>query len=159
MVIQRFATMHGLDRFVKDNLEKIPGERIAIVPANDIETVEDSECAKLHAAHLEELVNQNQNPFLCLHCEKQVSDTNSLMVEIEDRDTPNAVGAVHKDCLRPIDRVLGTIKIPNKNESKHLETFDFKLWIKLLMKGQGMLNAIKESPNMFMGRIPVVAWN
>ena len=158
-VIQRFATMSGLERFMDENHQKYEGEKVAIIPANEIETVEDSECSKLHSAHLENLINKNENPLICLHCGKQVGSANSLLVEIEDRDTPSAVGSVHKECLRPIDRILGTIGIPQKNENKHLESFDFKLWVKLIMKGQGMLNALKDSPNILHGRTPLIAWN
>lgn len=158
-VVQRFATMSGLDRFMEENQEFYRDKKVAIIPANDIENVENDNCSKLHNSYLEELANKNENPLLCLHCGKQVNDKNALIVEIEDRDTIAAIGNVHKTCLRPIDRILGTIKIPGKEIDRHLENFDFKLWVNLIMNGQGMLNALKNSPQLTYGRTPVVAWN
>jgi hypothetical protein len=158
-VVQRFATMSGLDRFIEENQEFYRDKKVAIIPANDIENVENDNCSKLHNSYLEELANKNENPLLCLHCGKQVNDKNALIVEIEDRDTIAAIGNVHKTCLRPIDRILGTIKIPGKEIDRHLENFDFKLWVNLIMNGQGMLNALKNSPQLTYGRTPVVAWN
>lgn len=158
-VIQRFATMSGLDRYLEENQEIYRDKKVAIIPANEIENVEDDNCSKLHKAYLEELVNKNENPLLCLHCGKQVNDKNALIVEIEDRDTIAAIGNVHKTCLRPIDRIVGTIKIPGKELDSLLDNFDFKLWVNLIMNGQGMLNALKNSPQLTYGRTPVVAWN
>jgi hypothetical protein len=158
-VVQRFATMTGLDRFIEENQEFYRDKKVAIIPANDIENVENDNCSKLHNSYLEELATKNENPLLCLHCGKQVNDKNALIVEIEDRDTIAAIGNVHKTCLRPIDRILGTIKIPGKEIDRHLENFDFKLWVNLIMNGQGMLNALKNSPQLTYGRTPVVAWN
>lgn len=160
-IIQRFSTMAGLYRYLDEHQEIFKDKRLAIMPANDIETVEETECAKLHKTHLETLIKGNENPLLCLHCGKQVSDYNSQLIEVEDAETSAAVGMAHTVCLRPIDRILGTIKIPEKGRelNKHLESFDFKLWVKLVMKGQGMLNALKSSPQLIYGRTPVIAWN
>lgn len=158
-VIQRFATMAGLDRFLDENQELYKEKKIALIPANEIEKVEYENCSKLHKEYLEELADKNSNPLICLHCGKQVSDKNALIVEIEDRDTISALGCVHKSCLRPIDRVLGTIKLPGREYSKHLINFDFILWINLMMEGQGMLNALKSSPQLLNGRTPTIAWN
>lgn len=158
-VIQRFATMVGLDRFLEENQNFYREKKVALVPAVDIDNVEDTECAKLHKAYLDDLIKLNENILLCLHCGKQVSDDNALLVEIEDKETTPAVGNVHKQCLRPLDRILGVTKIPGKKESKNIEGFDFKLWVSLLLKGQGMLNSLKSSPQLINGRQPLIAWN
>ena len=158
-VIQRFATMSGLDRYLEENQEFYKEKKIGVIPANEIENVENENCSKLHKTYLEELVDKNSNPLICLHCGKQVNDNNALIVEIEDRDTVSAFGSVHKSCLRPIDRILGTIRLPGREYNKHLINFDFKLWINLIMEGQGMLNALKSSPQLLNGRTPTIAWN
>jgi hypothetical protein len=158
-IIQRFATMAGLDRYLEENQELYKEKKIGVIPANDIENVENENCSKLHNEYLEELADKNPNPLICLHCGKQVSDNNSLIVEIEDRDTISAFGCVHKSCLRPIDRILGTLKLPGREFSEHLINFDFILWINLMMQGQGMLNALKSSPQLLNGRTPTIAWN
>jgi hypothetical protein len=158
-VIQRFSTMAGLDRYMEENQITYQGKKIAILPANDIDHVEETECAKLHKEYLENLLKNNENILLCLHCGKQVNDDNSLLVEIEDMETPAAFGLVHKKCIRAIDRIMGTMKILNNEKDEYLESFDYKLWVKLMMKGQGMLNALKASPQAIQGRTPVIAWN
>lgn len=158
-VIQRFATMAGLDRYIEENQGQYKEKRVAIIPANEIDTVEESACAKLHKDHLEFLIKKNKDPELCLHCGKQISDLNAVLVEVEDKETIAAVGNVHKDCLRPIDRILGIVRIPGKEIESYLKSFDFKLWITLLMKGQGMLNSLKAKPELLQGRNPVISWN
>ncbi len=158
-VVQRFATMAGLDRYMEEYQDLYKDKRIAIIPAGEIESIEESACAKLHKEHLEFLVKSNKSPELCLHCGKQIGDSDALLVEIEDKETIAAIGNVHKTCLRSIDRILGTVQIPRKEIESFLKSFDFKLWITLLMKGQGMLNSLKAKPQLFHGRTPVISWN
>ncbi len=158
-VIQRFATIAGLERFLDENQELYKDKKVVFIPATDIEKEENTECAKLHKVYLKSLFQKNLNPLLCLHCGKQCGENDSLIVEIEDRDTSPAVGIVHKKCIRPIDRILGSIKIPGEKSNTNLESFDFKLWVSLLIKGQGMFNTLKASPQLIYGRSPVIAWN
>ncbi|WP_416443422.1 hypothetical protein ACH3O9_00850 [Leeuwenhoekiella sp. A16] len=158
-VIQRFSTMSGLDRYLEENQEIYKGMKVGVIPANEIENVENDNCSKLHKSYLEELLDKNPNPLICLHCGKQVSEKNAVIAEIEDRDTIPAFGSVHKSCLRPIDRVIGTVRLPDKEYNNHLVNFDFKLWINLIMEGQGMMNALKSSPQLLYGRTPTIAWN
>lgn len=158
-VIQRFATMTGLERFLEENPELYKDKKVAIIPANDIHTVENSECAKLHKVYLKSLIDKNPNILLCLHCGKQCGEEDSLIVEIEDRDTPPACGIAHRKCIRSIDRILGSVKIPAEKSSVHLDSFDYKLWVSLIIKGQGMLNMLKDSPRLIHGRESIIAWN
>jgi hypothetical protein len=158
-IIQRFATMTGLDRYLEENKNNYIDKKIAIVPALETETIEETECAKLHKIFLEDLVSKNNNPLTCLHCGKGINEKNTLLVELDDEETLPAVGNVHKKCLRAVDRVLGTITIPREEPSTNLEFFDFKLWISLIMKGQGLMNSLKSSPDFLQGRTPLIAWN
>lgn len=159
-IIQRFATMAGLDRYLLENLNRFKDKEIAIIPANGIEKEEETECAILHKALLEELVSKNKTPLTCLHCDKAISNNNALLVELDDTETKRNVGNVHKECLRAIDRILGIATIPGTaGDKRYLEYFDYKLWLSLIIKGQGMMNGIKSSSEFFSGRTPVVAWN
>lgn len=159
-IIQRFATMAGLDRYLLDNLSTFKDKKIAMIPANGIENEEETECAILHKALLEELVSKNKTPLTCLHCDKAISNNNALLVELDDTETKKNVGNVHKECLRPVDRILGIATIPIADGAKdYLEYFDYKLWLSLIVKGQGMMNGIKSSSAFFSGKTPVVAWN
>nr|WP_319570211.1 hypothetical protein [uncultured Draconibacterium sp.] len=158
-VVQRFATMTGLERYMEENQERFVNKKVAVIEANEIETVENDKCSELHKTLLADLMEKNTEILSCLHCGKFVNDKDTLTIEVEDLDTPPTVGIVHKNCLRPIDRVLGAIKIPGRKNGNFLDTFDYKLWVSLVVKGQGMLNALKASPNMLDGHTPVVGWN
>jgi hypothetical protein len=159
-IIQRFATMAGLERYLLENQNNFIDKQIAIIPANGIENEEGRECATLHKALLEELISKNNSPLTCLHCEKTISNNNALLVELDDNDTKRNVGNVHKDCLRPVDRILGIAIIPGiDDKKKYLEYFDYKLWLSLIIKGQGMMNGIKSSAEFFNARTPCIAWN
>jgi hypothetical protein len=158
-VIQRFATMTGLERYLEEIKDTIKDKKVAFIPANGIEDVEDTNCAKLHKNFLDELISKNENPILCLHCGKAIGEDNSLLVELDDNETKPAVGNVHKECLRKVDRVLGTAKFPRKMDHDYLDYFDYKLWVSLLMKGQGMLNGMKSNLNLFQGKEILVGWN
>jgi len=158
-IVQRFATMTGLERYMDENQKIFINKKIVVIPANEIETVEDDKCSELHKAYLADLMESNKEILSCLHCGKFVNDLDTLTVEIEDQDTSPTVGIVHKNCLRPIDRILGKIKIPGREKGYFLDTFDYKLWVALVVKGQGMLNALKASPNMLDGHSPLIGWN
>lgn len=159
-IIQRFATMVGLERYLLENKNNFIDKQIAMIPANGIENEEGKECAILHKAFLEELISKNKSPLTCLHCEKAISNNNALLVELDDKETKCNVGNVHKDCLRPVDRILGIATIPGiDNDKKYLEYFDYKLWLSLIIKGQGMMNGIKSSAEFFNAKRPFIAWN
>ena len=159
VVVQRFATMSGLERFLEEAQDSFLDKRIVILPAKDIDEVENSQCSLLHKIYLERLVKDNKTPLSCLHCGKGVNTNESLVIEVEDENSHAAVGLIHKTCVRPIDRILGIPKGNREETKEHLKNFDYKLWGTLLMKGQGMLNALKSSPQLIQGRIPLVAWN
>jgi hypothetical protein len=158
-IVQRFATMIGLNRFLEENKDDFIDKKFAMIPALETESIEESECAKLHKKLLEDLVSKNKNPLTCLHCGKGINDKDTLLIELDDEETLPAVGNVHKKCLRAVDRILGTITIPREKPSVNLDTFDFKLWISLIMKGQGLMNSLKSSPNLTQGIRPIIAWN
>jgi len=159
-VIQRFATMTGLNRYLLENEGIFKDKHIAIIPANGIENEEETECSILHKSLLEELASKNKNPLICLHCDKAINNNNALLVELDDIETKRNVGNVHKECLRPVDRILGIATIPGVDGDKqYLEYFDYKLWLSLIIKGQGMMNGIKSSSSFFAGRVAVIGWN
>ena len=158
-VIQRFATHAGLERFLEKNMSGLQGGRIAILPARDTQTLEETECAKLHKAFLEELFKKQFSPLTCIHCGKGVYSNQALLIEVDDRDSERAIGNIHETCLRSIDRIIGVPILPNEHKESYLKNFDFSLWIKLILKGQGLLNALKASPNISRGRFPIIGWN
>ena len=157
-VIQRFSTYSGADRFLEENIDLFSDKKLAIVPISSNENFEAGECADLHRAYIESLIKENVNFNLCLHCGKAVNVGNALIIEIDDQDTAPAVGIVHKECVRSIDRILGLSKPANPPESRYLETFDFRSWISLLVKGQGLLNSLKSKHQLLFRQNFQIAW-
>ena len=157
-LVQRFATFVGLERHLKSKEDFYKDKRMVLIPAKDTDEIDATPCAKLHRAHLASLIAANHHPWNCLHCAKAVNSASATVVEIEDRDTQAAVGLVHDGCMRPIDRVLGLVQIPD-HQPDGLESFDFRHWARLLLKGQGMLNALKGSSGVDAGSMPLIGWS
>jgi len=158
-IIQRFASMKGCERYMIENKDKYKDKTVSILPAREIETVEESECAKLHREIVNGLLKKNKDVFNCLHCGKIVNDKKTLLVEIQDLNSIPAVGTVHHSCIRPIDRILGITQRPDIQEEEILSSFDYRLWLRLLLKGQGLMNNLKKSPELLYGRSPIITWN
>ncbi len=157
-ILSRAATFSGIERYIKENEEKLTKEKITIIPANGIETAEETVAAELHRKYLINLQEQNHDFLKCLHCDKALNLNNSIIVEIDDLDTKPALGTVHPKCVRILDRVLGTTKTPEDNRDEHLKEFDYKEWARLMMKGQGMINQLRES-NSLNEKDKMILWN
>jgi len=160
-VIQRAATFEGLLRFVDQNEKRFKDKKIASFPSNPDYNIEDEEkkpVAELHKKYLQDLGKKNKNLFTCIHCEKGLNIHNSTLVEIDDLDSKPAIGAVHDNCLRPIDRIIGKAIAPSIKSEKILSSFDYKTWARLLMRGQGMFNGLKNANNL-ENRTIIAAWS
>lgn len=157
-VVQRFSSMTGMNRFVEENVGMFEEKSVVIIPANEIDNVDETECSELHKTLIDSLLKQNSNVLKCLHCEKMVEE-GALIVEIDDLDSTRAVGTVHNECLRPIDRIMGVIKTPGREKDVYLNRFDFKLWVSLMMKGQGLLSSLRATPQIGSGQNAIISWN
>ncbi len=157
-VLHRSATFDGMERYLLDNKKLYENNKIAIIPANDIDEVENTPVANLHRKYLQNLQDTNKDIMKCLHCDKTVNRKTSVLVEIDDLDSKPALGVVHPRCVRVIDRVLGLTKFPNKqNTISILNEFDFKNWAKLMMKGQGLINQLRSSN--LKDKLQPIAWS
>jgi len=162
VVLQRAATIEGIERFISDNSETFKNKKIAFLPSNpdyNIESDENKPIAELHRSYLQELARKNTDFIKCLHCDKTIAvSSGCFVVEIDDVDSKPAIGAVHNTCKRPIDRIIGRV-IPNFSvKDFFLKTFDFKTWARLMMKGQGLMNGYRSSKGI-QNREPIVAWS
>ncbi len=160
-IVQRAATFAGIERYLDDNKLAFENKKIAIIPSNPEFNIEDSEntaIAELHRKYLQELANKNKDILKCLHCDKPINPDNSRIVEIDDIDAKPAMGAVHIQCLRPIDRIIGTSGSGKMNGKDFLHSFDYKTWARLMMRGQGLINGIKASTTI-QSRPHSIAWS
>jgi hypothetical protein len=155
---QRFATVTGLERYLdlEENQELLQ-KRIAFIPAHeDIDSVEEIPICITHSEYLQELLDLNKDNMLCLHCGEKISTNDCYLIEIDDLELGENIGNVHKNCLRPTDRIIGQSGYQNLKQS-NLESFDFAEWINLLKSGQGQLKSIYK--NITGNPIMTINWN
>lgn len=158
ILIQRFATWTGLKRYFDNNQEAFKDKSvIAINAVEEIEKVEDSVPALAQAEYLKELLEFNKDQMSCLHCGEKISTNDCFFIEIDELELKDKVGNVHKECLRPADRIIGQSGYKDLKKS-NLLNFDYSKWAELLLKGQGQIRAIKKkfSSNSIK---PVISWN
>ncbi|MBA0885144.1 caspase family protein [Flavobacterium undicola] len=159
ILVQRFATWIGLKRYFDNNQEAFKAKSIVAINAvKEIENVEDTAYALAQAEYLKELLEFNKDPMSCLHCGEKISTNDCFFIEIDELELKDKVGNVHKDCLRPADRIIGESGYKDLKKS-NLLNFDYSKWADLLLKGQGQIRAIKKKfPNNIIP-LPVISWN
>lgn len=156
-LVQRFASMVGLERFILSLGTSLEMSNIVLWPANeDIDLEIDKPYNLAYKHYVSLLMSLNSDFMRCLHCDEKISTNDSVLVEIDEDGHKPAVGNVHKYCLRPANRVLGNsgYKDLTKND---LINFDYTLWSDLLPGGQGQI-----SPNMlskYGSEIRIISWN
>lgn len=158
ILIQRFATWTGLKRYFDNNQEAFKDKSvIAINAVEEIEKVEDTVHALAQAEYLKELLEFNKDQMSCLHCGEKINTNDSFFIEIDELELKDKVGNVHKECLRPADRIIGESGFKDLKKS-NLLNFDYGKWADLLLKGQGQIRVIKKKfPNNVIP--PVISWN
>jgi hypothetical protein len=155
-IIFRAATKIGMERYLEDNIEDFTHKSIIFIPAHDIDYVESTMCAKVYSEKIMYMLKNNSKYLQCIECGKAISESNALIVEIDQQQKENKAGLIHQSCRRPTIRVLGTIRSDLFEEYTELNYFDWKLWAKQLMKGQGLfgnklLNESKQTK--------IILWN
>lgn len=157
-VVCRMATEEGMRRYCEENAELFKDRRMAILPANEIDQVEETPCARLHAELCDRMFQDRKGVDKCLHCGKPLSQHMVTIVEVDDSETPQGVGGVHDECLRPVDRVLGRLQFPFFEELDFLRYFDVAKWAILLIKGQRLFGNTKQAGGK-LGPVTVIGWN
>ncbi len=125
--LKRFMDNGGLEKYINENTEVI------LIPAKGEYAEEDVESA------YKDLIRnaiRSQAECKCINCGKAIFEEETYLIEIDNKECSSKAGMIHKECLRPIDRVLGNAKIPSANRYEYLKNFDINLWIKLIMKGK-----------------------
>jgi hypothetical protein len=157
-VICRMATETGMNRFVEENKTIFKDKSVAIIEANSIAGVEETPCSQLHAELCKQLLLDRKEIGKCLHCGKPLSQYWVTLVELDDAETCPAVGGVHDECRRAVDRVLGRLNIPFFEQLEFLKCFDIDKWVEHRIKGQGLFNGLRKDSGRF-GPITTIAWN
>lgn len=156
-VIQRFATMDGLGKFIEDNKQIFDEKKVVIMGASsEIDTVEEIEKVVQHKEILQDLYDMNTSPLRCLHCLEMISTNDSYLVELDEEGLKPNVGNVHNKCVRSLDRIMGRTFFEGLEET-NLINFDYEKWFSLVKFGQGFLSSAKHSSKEYA--TPVITWN
>ncbi len=157
-IIQRFATISGLERYLIINYEKFNKfKKKSFFQENiDVELAENSLYAIAHANYLQSLLDANPDRMECLHCGGKISTNDGYLVEIDENGLVENIGTVHNECLRPSDRIIGQSGYEGLSDS-HLINFDYNLWIDLIKKGQGQIRPIYS--NSQLPKVCILSWN
>jgi hypothetical protein len=159
-VLCRSATSEGMKRHLEVNSAKYESKSLGILAASPdvFASADSSHCATLHADLCDQLLRERQNPDNCIHCGRPLAQHIATMVEVDDKTQDPAVGAVHDECLRPVDRITGKMELPFFQDRSYLRRFDVRLWAKQLLVGQYAFNDRAQSSGL-SGRVAIVGWN
>lgn len=152
-VFARAATRDGPIRLIMPLLNR--EDREVIVMFNDSLLSHDDRDVAREWGEKARAVAGDPERLLCVHCGRAVGTPTIELVELDDEEHAHAVGPVHDDCLRPVDRSVGTVQVPFFEGREALRDFDLHAWIEALPTGQRMMASIRER-GLDTAR---VAWN
>lgn len=142
--IEKYIDAGELKDYMDDNTEMI------LVPTNGDFDEEDVEIAY---SDLIKNAIKSIGECRCINCGKAIFDKEAYTVEVDNIECSGKAGIIHKECLRPVDRVLGIVKIPSASNYDYLKNFDVNLWIKLILKGKqawGNLETLEQKISPFV---------
>ena len=67
----------------------------------------------------------------CINCGKSITDKTAYMIEIDNEEVSNVAGIVHKECARPIDRIMRECILQIQDSLVSLRKFNVDKWIQL----------------------------
>ncbi|MDV7341107.1 hypothetical protein RYZ26_15980 [Terasakiella sp. A23] len=135
-VISRQATYAGMERFIENNRDLIGDKELRIIPNNSEEDFDANECAKKYKARIKNALDKNAHPSKCIHCGEGI-DSNDCLIAERHFDGELEVGLLHPYCLKPDDRIMGTIQSELFEQYASLKGFDAGKWFENIERGQG----------------------
>lgn len=155
LVLARANAWSGIERLLED----IPGMKdeneLYLLPIDgDAEKFEKFPHVEAHRALCEMRMESQVKRLRCLHCGEAISDKTAEIVEIDNDGDDFDVGPVHVRCRRPVDRVVGHVKLPQFEEYPHLCNFDLAGFAQAIRRGQLSMRMITRA------KVPaVILWN
>lgn len=153
-VIYRSATFSGAQRYIEENVDNYSDKKLAIISKNSEEDFDLSEFALAHGDLCKNTLLNSEDPLNCIKCGDVISEDAAPLIEIDCESFGHNVGLVHKDCLEPIDRILGKIDAEIFREYNFLRDFDYNTWFNQLQGGQGLFKGLHGKP----AQIYPMAW-
>lgn len=134
-VLFRCASQDRCYKYIENELSKKIGENYEVVIVPVKEHFECTDVEKLHENVLLKSLD-NQKDCLCVNCGKAIFSNDSYLIEIDNEEISGVAGMVHQNCIRPVDRIIGEVLIPNIEDYTYLKSFDISMWSKLIKKGK-----------------------
>lgn len=126
---------HELSKKIKDSYQ------VVICPIK-----KHFDCTDVELLHKDILLKSldAQKECICANCGKAIFNNKAYLIEIDNEEYSEAVGMVHDDCIRPVDRIIGEIIMPKIEDYSYLKYFDIGSWVKLIKKGKQAWNSIEK---------------
>ncbi|MCQ4696237.1 hypothetical protein NE452_01765 [Paeniclostridium sordellii] len=134
-VLFRCGTKDRFHKFIEEELSQFVDNKYELVYCPIKKLCDDTEVELLHKEILIKSF-ESQKKCKCINCGKAIFEDNAYIIEIDNQECTNTAGIVHKMCVRPIDRIIGEIKITKIDDYVYLKNFDISIWSKLIRKGQ-----------------------
>lgn len=156
-LIRRFATFAGLERYVKALESVYSSKKVTIVESKIPADYEDSEWVLRHKEYCHELIRNNHSFQTCIHCGARINERQAVVVEVDYMPRKDTIGLVHKGCINPMDRILGSTDIEFFKRYEFLDGFDIATWVKYVVRGQGLINGVESHISSM--DVVIVGWN
>ncbi len=140
-VLFRSSTHNKCEEFLDAfNFDGTP--KIILMPAKKGE-MKNTAAETMHKSLILKSFEENSKGCNCINCGKSITDKNAYFIEIDNSEASCMAGLAHKDCPRPIDRIIGESILNISDEMLGLNKFDINKWIKLSKKGKTAWEATK----------------
>lgn len=95
-------------------------------------------CTEVELLHKDVLERslKNYKECVCSNCGKAIFDEKIYLIEIDNEECSGEAGMAHKECVRPVDRIIGEATIPGIEDYSYLKHFDIGYWAKMVKKGK-----------------------
>ena len=143
-VLFRSSTKGRCEAFLESlKLEK--DSEIIVMPANK----EGTKCTAAETMHKSLIVSSidKNKGCNCINCGKSITDRKAYLIEIDNEEVSNMAGIAHKECARPIDRIMGECLLKIKDELVSLRRLDINRWIQLCKQGKTVWESISSMKN------------
>lgn len=131
----RCATQDRCNKYIEYELSKKIGDSYEVIvwPIK-----KHFDCTDVEILHKDILLKSldNQKECKCANCGKAIFGNESYLIEIDNEEYSDVVGMVHHNCIRPVDRIIGEVIIPQIEDFTYLKHFDINTWVKLTKKGK-----------------------
>lgn len=135
-ILFRCSTRSRLEQYIESGALKQYDDENTKVVIYPIKTeVEEDDVEKAYKELIKKSI-ESQKECKCINCGKAIFQEEAYLVEIDNVECNVKAGIIHKECLRPVDRVLGISKMPSTDQYNYLKNFDVNHWLKAILKGK-----------------------